>query len=176
MFRMQASLAAAALVLVGAARRSAGAATATSPGRTVASPVASTDACSLLSAADVSKAIEAKSLPGEPLGDSNVNSCIWSDDPNHSLDSRRVTLSMNSSVARFESVKSRGGHIAIVPLSGVGDDAYYEIVDPVAILQVRKASVVMTIRVLNGSKLAPFTVEQEKAKEAELGRAAVGRL
>ena len=126
--------------------------------------------------ADVSKAIEATSLPGKHLGDSNANACIWSDDPNHTLDSRRVTLSMSSSIARFESVKSRGGHIAIVPLSGVGDDAYYEIVDPVAILQVRMASVVMTIRVLNGSRLSPLTVEQEKAKEAELGKAAVGRL
>jgi hypothetical protein len=43
-------------------------------------------------------------------------------------------------------------------------------------LMVRKGGTVFNVRILNGLKLNAFTLEQEKAKEADLGKAAASRL
>ena len=134
------------------------------------------DACALLDEAEVSKALEGKSLPGKRLVESNPKACIWSDDPKRSFDSRRVTVQYVSAAA-FEMGKSSSGRITIETATGIGDEAYYEMFKADSpILVVRKGTVVLHVRILNGLKSKAFTLGQEKAKEAELAKAALAKL
>ena len=70
-----------------------------------------------------------------------------------------------------------GQRITIETVRGIGDDAFYEILKnhEAPILQVRKGGSVFTVRILNGLKSKPFTLEEVKAKEATLARAAAAR-
>ncbi|HSC30573.1 MAG TPA: hypothetical protein VLD17_02530 [Gemmatimonadaceae bacterium] len=70
-----------------------------------------------------------------------------------------------------------GGAIKTAPASGVGDDAYYVLYGSASPqLMVRKGSVQFGVRVLNGLKFKPFTLDQEKAKELTLAQAAIKAL
>lgn len=133
------------------------------------------DACALLTDAEVSKVLEVKSLPGKRVVAESPKFCAWSDDPNGDIGHRRATAQFTS-VAGFQFVKSRAGRITIEPASGIGDEAYYVIDKSSAFLAVRKGKSAIQVRVLNGLKFKPFTLEQEKAKEADLAKAAVARL
>jgi hypothetical protein len=134
------------------------------------------EACALLTAADASKAIGATSLAGSRMIASSPRECIWSDDPEHGMNSRRVTLTVMPPVA-FQMGKA-DPKIKIEPASGIGDEAYYEVFKADSpFLVVRKGNTVFAVRVLNGGgKLKAFTLEEEKAKEADLAKAAVARL
>jgi hypothetical protein len=161
----------AALVLFGAESRTSDAAS-----TVLALRIVEPDACSLLTEADVSKALEVKSLPGKRIVAESPKACAWSDDAEGAFSHRRATAQYIS-VSGFQFVKSRAGHITIEPVSGIGDEAYYEISKTAtAILAVRKGNVAIQVRVLNGLKFKAFTLEQEKAKEADLAKAAVARL
>jgi len=137
------------------------------------------DACALLTESEVSTALEVKSLAGTHPVASSGKMCSWSDvaggsDINH----RRVVLSITS-LAGFNFVKSRGSEkITIEPVSGIGDEAFYQITksSEAPFLFVKKGNAAFSVRILNGLKLKAFTREQEKAKEAALGKAAAGRL
>jgi hypothetical protein len=102
---------------------------------------------------------------------------MWSDVPNHNVDHRRITLSILS-VAGFQVGKSGANkRITIEPVSGIGDEAYYELFTSESpFLVVRKGSVAFDVRILNGLKAKPFTLDEEKAKEADLAKAAASRL
>src|SRR5689334_17717298 len=133
------------------------------------------DACALLTEADVSAALEVKSLPGTHPVQSSTKMCSWSDagsDINH----RRVVLSITST-AGFNFVKSRTGKIIIEPVSGIGDDAFYQMTksSESPFLFVKKGNSAFSVRILNGLKLKAFTREEEKSKEAALAKAAVAR-
>ena len=132
------------------------------------------DACSLLTTAEVSAALEIKSLPGKFAFAGSPKACIWSDTPEASLDSRRVTLSITSSTVAFNNMKS-SPRITIEPASGIGDEAFYALAGPheTPILQIRKGTSVLALRILNGLKSKPLA--DVKAKEASLGKAAAGR-
>jgi hypothetical protein len=134
------------------------------------------EACALLTTADASKALGVTSRAGERMIASSPKECIWSDDPEHGMNSRRVTLTILPPVA-FQMGKA-DPKIKIEPASGIGDEAYYEVFRADSpFLVVRKGGAVFTVRVLNGGgKLKAFTLEEEKAKEAELAKAAVSRL
>jgi hypothetical protein len=134
------------------------------------------EACALLTEMEVSAALEIKSLPGKRTVASSPRSCMWSDDPKIGVDHRRVTLGLTS-ISAFNGGKSFTGRITIEPAAGIGDDAYYEIFKSESpFLVARKGNVVINIRILNGLKLKGFTLEQEKAKEAELAKAALAKL
>ena len=135
------------------------------------------DACSLLTVADASKALEVTSLPGKRLVASSPKVCMWSDDSTGEITHRRITLSIMS-VAGFQVGKStRSPKITIEPITGIGDEAYYEMVKSDSpFLFVRKGNTGFSVRILNGLKLKAFTREQEKAKEADLAKAAVAKL
>jgi hypothetical protein len=134
------------------------------------------DACALLTEAEVSTAIEAKSLPGKHLVASNPKSCIWSDDANHSVNSRRVTLSIMP-VAGFDFGKGGNPRVKTEPVQGVGDDAYYEIFKADApFLVVRKGGAAFNVRILNGLKFKALSLDEEKARELALAKAAVAKL
>lgn len=161
-----------AMLLLGAWRSSSAR---TSP-RGSSAVAAPPDACALLTEAEVSTAIESKSLPGKRLVASSPRACIWSDDPNTAISNRRVTLSIMPP-AGFEMGKSSAGRITIVPVTGIGDDAYYEIFKSDSpVLAVRKGSTAFVVRILNGLKFKALSIEDVKAREAVLGKAAAARL
>jgi hypothetical protein len=134
------------------------------------------DACSLLTASEVSAALEVKSLPGKPAVEGSPKACVWSDVADASVSNRRVTLSITTSTTAFEYMKS-SPRITIETVSGIGDEAFYEISKggDAPILQVRKGGSVFTLQILSGLKSKPFTLDEVKAKEATLAKAAAGR-
>jgi len=135
------------------------------------------DACALLTTAEASAALGVTSLAGARVIASSPKACIWSDDPNHGMGHRRVTLSIMQ-VAAFQFGKSGANtRIKIEPVSGIGDEAYYELfTSDSPFLVVRKGSAAFNVRILNGGKLKPFTLDEEKTKEADLAKAAASRL
>lgn len=68
--------------------------------------------------------------------------------------------------------------IKIEPVSGIGDEAFYQIYpnNQSPFIWVRKGNDTFVIRILTQLKPKPFTIDQEKAKEAVLAKAAVGKL
>jgi hypothetical protein len=134
------------------------------------------DACSLLTEDQVSAAIEAKSQPGQHGGKSSTKTCIWSDDPNHGLDHRRVTLSF-STLTGFNVGKTVPRTTA-EPVAGLGDEAYYMIFQShdAPTLVVRKGDSAFNIRLLNGLKAKALSEAEVKARELTLAKAAVGKL
>src|SRR5215831_16714827 len=82
------------------------------------------DACALLTDAQVSTVIEAKTQPGKHAGRSSTNVCIWSGDQNQPLDGRQVILAYSPPVA-FD-VGKQASRQKPEPVSGVGDEAYYQ--------------------------------------------------
>jgi len=135
------------------------------------------DACALLTETDVSAALEVKSLAGTHLVQSSTKVCSWSDVAGNDINHRRVVVSVTSA-ASFNALKSRAGIITMEPVSGIGDDAFYEIPksSESPFLFVRKGNAAFSVRILNGLKLKAFTRDEEKTKEAALAKAAAGRL
>jgi len=132
-------------------------------------------ACSLLTEAQVDAALEIKSLPGKPPVPSAPQLCRWSDDPNGSVDNRRLTLSLMK-ITVFDMGKSNP-QLKPEPVSGIGDEAYYEVFGSDSpLLVVRKGSSAFNLRILNGLKFKPFAAAEVKAKEAELAKAVVAKL
>jgi hypothetical protein len=145
--------------------------------RTDVSSPADPDACTLLKTEEVSKALGVTSLAGARLVASSPKVCIWSDDPNHGVGHRRVTLSITS-MAGFQFGKSGASkQFTVETASGIGDEAYYELFrSDSPFLVVRKGNAAFNVRVLNGLSLKGFTLEEEKTKEADLAKAAASRL
>lgn len=108
-------------------------------------------ACSLLTEAQVNAALEVTSLPGKPPFPNANKLCMWSDDPKGAISNRRVTLSLTTRAA-FDLGKGNS-RIKVEPVSGIGDEAYYEVFGSESpLLVVRKGSSAFTIRILNGLK------------------------
>jgi hypothetical protein len=133
------------------------------------------DACKLLTAADATKALEASSQPGKPL---MAEGCIWSNDPAASDSSRKVALNLHSVRAFGFAKKPAIPTIKIEPVSGIGDEAFYQIYpnNQSPFIWVRKGETAFSIRILTQLKPKPFTIDQEKAKELVLAKAAVAKL
>jgi hypothetical protein len=133
-------------------------------------------ACTLLTVGDVSKALEASSHPGKELGDST--GCIWSSDPAASDTSRRVALNTHSPRAFQFAMHPAITTIKVEPVSGIGDEAFYQIYPngQRPFIWVRKGNNTFSIRILTRLKPSPFTLDQEKSKEAALAKAAVAKL
>ena len=133
-------------------------------------------ACTLLSVADASKALEAQSQPGKVLGDST--GCVWSSDPAASDSSRRVTLVTHSLRSFRFAMHPAITTIAIEPVQGIGDEAFFQIYpkNQSPFIWVRKGDVAFSVRILTRLDPKPFTIEQEKSKNAVLAKAAVAKL
>lgn len=133
-------------------------------------------ACTLLTAADATTALEQSSLPGKELVD--ATGCVWSHDPAASDSSRRVVL-MTRSLRSFQAAMHPAiTTIKIEPVSGIGDEAFYQIYpnNQSPFIWVRKGNDTFALRILTQLKPKPFTIDQEKSKEAALAKAAVGKL
>ncbi|HEX5179589.1 MAG TPA: hypothetical protein VFW04_09680 [Gemmatimonadaceae bacterium] len=145
------------------------------PSATFAPRVDPTDACTLLTPQQVSAALEVTSQGGKHILPTLKTSCIWSDDTAASIDHRRVTLSILHPRG-FDMPRSMGG-MKTAPAPGVGDDAYYLLYGSDSPqLMVRKGNVQFSVRILNGFKFKPFTLDQEKTKEMALAQAAIKAL
>jgi len=145
----------------------------TSATRFVATPPA---ACTLLTAADATKALEVQIQPGKEY--MNSTACMWSPDPALSDSSRTVALNTHSLIS-FKAAKNPAiTTIKIEPVSGIGDEAFYQIYpnNQSPFIWFRKGDVGISIRILTRLKPKPFTLDQEKAKELVLAKAAVAKL
>jgi hypothetical protein len=135
---------------------------------------ANVDACSLLTAPEVSTAIEVPVDKGHHLIEPSKGECWWSDATTADPDHRRVTLSIMAPVA-FNNMKS-SPRLTTEPISGVGDEAFYVLPKGAGpILVVRKGGVDFQIKILNGFKLKPLGADVVKARELVLAKAAAGR-
>lgn len=139
---------------------------------------AAPDACSLLTEAEVSAAIESKSLPGRRVIPNNPAFCIWSDSPTNTLSNRRVTLDILRPGAYDIGKSMSGSGTKIEPVTGIGEDAYYVLGNSSTspFLYARKKGTDFGVRILNGLKFKAFTLEQEKTKEADLAKAIAAKL
>jgi hypothetical protein len=135
------------------------------------------DACSLLTPAEVSAAIESTSLPGKRLSPSDPRHCLWTDSPTITVSNRRVTLTILRPGA-YDLGKGgvAGASVKIEPVSGIGDDAYYQLSSGSPYLTVRKGGTDFQVQILNGMNFKVLTLAQEKAKEVDLAKAAVAKL
>jgi len=133
-------------------------------------------ACTLLTTADATKALEVPSQPGKELVDST--GCVWSNDPAASDSSRRVTLVTHSLTSFRAAMRPAITTIKIETVSGIGDEAFYQIYpnDQSPFIWVRKGNTAFDVRILMRLKPRPFTIEQEKSKDAVLAKAAVAKL
>lgn len=140
------------------------------------SSVRQIDECNLLSVADASKALEQSSQPGKHMTEGTPPGCIWSADPKMSDSSRRIGVNAHTQRS-FTFAKSPAiTTIKIEPVSGVGDEAFYQIYPNASpFIWVRKGSNAISIRIL-GTKTNRFGLEAEKAKELALAKAAVAKL
>jgi hypothetical protein len=134
------------------------------------------DACTLLTVGDASKALEQSSQPGKRMVASSPAGCMWSADPAMSDSARKVGVNTHSQRAFDIAKKPAITTIKIEPVSGVGDEAFYQIYPKDSpFIWVRKGSNAISIRIL-GTKANRFPLEQEKAKELALAKAVVGKL
>jgi hypothetical protein len=135
------------------------------------------EACALLTVGDVSKALEQSSKPGKRMVESSPDGCIWSADPAASDSSRKVALNTHTPRAFMIMKSSTNPTIKREPVSGVGDEAVYQIYpapgDP--LIWVRKGNEVISIRVM-GTKANQFSLEQDKSKLLALAKSAVAKL
>ena len=149
----------------------------TSASRFVATQQNSVEACPLLTTADASKALEQSSQPGKRYMDSDPTFCMWSADPKMSDSSRKIAVNTHSARAFEFAKKPAITTIVIEPVSGVGDEAFYQIYPKgqSPFIWVRKGSKVFSIRILV-TKTNAFSLEQEKTKELALAKVAVTKL
>ncbi len=133
------------------------------------------DACTLLTVGDASKALEQSSQPGKRLSASSPDGCIWSAD--RAASDRKIWLNTHTPRAFTIAKSSTNPVIRIEPVSGVGDEAFYQVYpapgDP--FIWVRKGTNAISIRVM-GTKASQFSLEQDKSKLLTLAKSAVGKL
>jgi hypothetical protein len=136
------------------------------------------DACTLLTTADASTALQAPSAAGHLLVAGSPTDCVWSDDPAVGDTSRRVVVSTHSpmsfSIAKHPAITT----IQIEPVAGIGDEAFYQIYPhgQPPFIWARKGNKAISVRIITGAEPAPFTQAQEKAKLIVLAKAVVAKL
>ncbi|MHB8524741.1 MAG: DUF3558 domain-containing protein [Candidatus Acidiferrales bacterium] len=132
-----------------------------------------TDACSLLTAAQVSAVLGISVGPGKPLSPTNTTLCHWGDPVLFAKGTKRkgVMLTLQNPMA-FTYAKMPAGHgIAKVPVSGIGDDAVYGTTPGYAtVLTVKKGDDVFVVHVTG------FPNDQIKAKEKILAQCVIEKL
>lgn len=135
-------------------------------------------ACTLLTAADASKALAQTSLPGKPLvNDTDLTGCVWSADPAAGDTSRRVVLNTHSARAFQIAMHPALPQIKVEPVSGIGDEAFYQLYPDSPFIWARKGTTAISIRIMSRMKpKPPFTNDEEKAKLIPLAKAAVAKL
>ena len=135
------------------------------------------EACSLLSTADASKALEVTSVPGKRQMEQSATGCVWSNDPAARDTSRRLVLNTHSVTAFGMAKRGTVAAITIEPISGIGDEAFYQLFQSASpFIWVRKGNNAISIRILTWDKPRVFTNDQDKAKLVVLAKAAIAKL
>jgi hypothetical protein len=104
------------------------------------------DACSLLTAPQVSSALGTTVGQGQPIMPNNSSICTWTEQGGPPGGGRNVTVSLIA-VKSFENGKTPLGGMTKTPVSGIGDDAYFtESKTMVAGLNVKKGDACFQVR------------------------------
>ena len=134
------------------------------------------EACTFLSAADAAKSLEVSGTTGKRLVAASPRGCVWSNDPDASDSSRRVVLVFHAPAAFQAAMHTVITTIKIEPASGLGDNAFYQLFPADSpMLWVLKGNTAFSLRIMTRVKTAPFSVEQEKSKEAGLAKSVLAK-
>ncbi|MBV9608465.1 MAG: hypothetical protein JO187_02815 [Acidobacteria bacterium] len=136
-----------------------------------------TDACSLLTPAQVSAVLGVQVGPGERLVPSNTSMCGWSEPGHKGLSDKKVVLSLYTQLGtrtpmdRFNTAKTPVQGVTKDPVSGIGDEAFYSTASGLGTtLVVRKGNTPFHVAVHG------FPVEQVKEKEKTLAGEILSKL
>jgi len=129
-----------------------------------------TDACSLLTQAQVGTAL---GVPVDPGKAPVPKSCHWDQPGKAGAELLKLDVTITDQKA-FDNRKGMRGRSTVTSVSGLGDDAfYYELASArLATLNVKKGNVVFVVRVWGGSK----PVDEYKVKEKAVAGAILARL
>jgi hypothetical protein len=114
------------------------------------------DPCTLLTAAQVKAVLGVEIAVGPPPGKS---SCMWK---STGTKVQMVTVSLQPSTASWEHLKTVLPGVPANPVSGVGDDAFYQILGTFAPLAVKKGGTIFIVKTY-GVATVDKQVEYEKA-------------
>ena len=136
-----------------------------------------TDACSLLTTAEVSAVLGVSVGAGQKIVPNSTALCGWEVPGEKSMDRKRVVLSIytqmgsRTPVQRFEAAKTPMQGITKEPVSGVGDDAIFATTPGLGSgLIFRKGDAAFDLRVYG------FPADQLKAKAKALAQDILARL
>jgi hypothetical protein len=131
------------------------------------------DACSLLTQAQVSAASPVSVGAGTYVTPTFKRTCTWSASGDDAKTVQSITLLLGD-VSMFDSVKKLGGakNVTITPVSGVGDDACYQIIGTMAVMFVKKGNVAFKVSVYAGG----LSVEKKEAIEKTLALQVASKL
>ena len=105
------------------------------------------DACTLLSAAQVSTVLGVAVEEGEHIVPNSLSSCGWMGPGGASIGSKKMVLSLMSARS-FEAGKTPVKGVTEITASGIGDEAYYISMPPFGTaLSVRKGSAYFQLRI-----------------------------
>lgn len=151
-------------------------AAATAPSAPAAPP---TDACPLLTPAEISAVVGVSVGAGTHITPTYVKSCTWAPTGGATKDFTTLVLALESA-ASYQSAKamlqavanSQGkGGITMTPASGIGDDAIYSSVASYTKLIVKKGDIVFQL-VVYGS----FPIEKKRDMEKALASKVISKL
>ena len=136
-----------------------------------------TDACSLLTQAQVSAVLGVQVGPGEHIVPNNIAMCGWSQPGHHGMSDKKVVLTLytqlgtRTPVDRFNTAKTPIQGVTKTPVSGIGDEAFYSTASGLGTaLVVRKGNTPFHVDVHG------FPVEQAKEKEKTLAGEILSKL
>jgi hypothetical protein len=128
---------------------------------------ATDDACALVTQAEVTTALGAPVKAGTYVMPTFKNTCTWK----YGTSTESVTLNIMSQTMFDASHKNSFGLLQVVPVSGVGDEAYYVTQGELTKTIARKGSVGIKVEIYSKS----LNKDQVEAKEKAIAAIAVGR-
>ena len=136
--------------------------------------LADTDACTLLTPAQVGAAVGVKVANGTHVTSNYVKTCTWTPSANSSV--RAVTLFLQTAAAydggkRMAQQMAAGAKGSAVKSAGVGEDGYYFVAGDQVGLLVKKGGVSFKVAVY-----ATLPVDKKEAMELTLAKEVLGKL
>ena len=130
-----------------------------------------TDACTLLTAKQVAEAAGVAVGAGTHVTKSFSKTCTWT--PTSPSDVKAITLLLQTSKeydgakAKMESIaKLRPDLAKAIPISGLGDDAYFQAVGTMGMMMVKKGDTAIRVTVYGGSISKVESTEKALAQQA----------
>lgn len=129
-----------------------------------------TDACSLLTQAQVTAAVGVPVDPGKAVV---ATACQWQQPGKTGANLLKLDVTIIK-VEQFNAGKTMGGPATSTPVDGLGDDAYYSVLAAakIATLRVKKGNVAFAIRVWGGVR----PLDEAQAKEKAVAQAILSKL